>query len=41
MNALHRKPVNKHHSAKKFGKNVKKTKYANVQPHPMRGGYRL
>lgn len=41
MRPLHRKPVHKGKSARKFRKNVSKTKLANVAPRPMRGGYRL
>lgn len=41
MKPLHRKPVNKYKSAKQFRHKAKKTKAANVQPTPMRGGYRL
>lgn len=41
MKPLHRKPVHKGRSAKKFRQHVKHTKAANVQPHPMRGGFRL
>lgn len=41
MKPLHRKPVNKYHSAKKFRKQASKTKGANVSPSPMRGGIRL
>lgn len=41
MRPLKRKPVNKHKSAKHFRKNVAHTKAANMQPVPMRGGYRL
>lgn len=35
-----RKNVNKGSSARKFRKNVGRTKYANVRPNPMRGGIR-
>lgn len=38
---MQRRPVNKHSSAKKFRHNTQKTKAANVQPNPMRGGIRL
>lgn len=41
MKPLHRKPVNKYRSSKKFRKGAKKTRAANVSPRPMRGGYRL
>lgn len=41
MKPLKRKPVNKSASAKKFRKNVSKTKKPNVAPAPMRGGIRL
>lgn len=38
---LFRKPVNKKKAARKFGHKTMKTKAANMQPKPMRGGYRL
>lgn len=41
MRPLKRHGQSKFHSVKKFKRNVSKTKHANVQPHPMRGGYRL
>jgi hypothetical protein len=41
MKPLKRKPVNKHHSAKVFRKNVAHTKKPNVAAAPMRGGWRL
>lgn len=41
MKPLHRKPVNKHKSAKHFKHNVMHTKGANIAPPPMRGGFRL
>lgn len=41
MRTLHRKPVNKYHSVKKFRKGAGHTKAANVSPGPMRGGYRF
>lgn len=36
-----RHKVNKHKSARKFNHASSRTKGANIQPHPMRGGYRL
>lgn len=36
-----RSSVNKHKSAKKFKKNVGKTKIVNIKTAPMRGGIRL
>jgi len=41
MKILHRKPTNKYKSAKKFRKNAKRTKSANMQKAPQRGGWRL
>ena len=41
MRPLKRKAVSKHGSAKKFRRNVSKTKAPNMVPPPMRGGYRL
>lgn len=41
MRPLHRRPVNKHKSAKRFRKHVKKSKAPNVAGAPMRGGWRL
>lgn len=41
MRPLKRKPVGKYGSAKKFRKQVGRTKAANVRPSPMRGGFRL
>lgn len=41
MRPLHRKPVSKHGSAKKFRHNASRTKRANVSGSPMRGGIRL
>lgn len=41
MRPLHRKPVSKKYSARKFRHGVSRTKAANVAPPPMRGGYRL
>lgn len=38
---MHRMPVNKHKSARKFSKSVGKTKSINVKAGPMRGGIRL
>lgn len=38
---MHRKPVNKHHSAKVFKRHVGKTKLINMKAAPMRGGIRL
>lgn len=38
---MHRNHVNKHSSAKKFRKQIKHTKMANVRVGPMRGGIRL
>ena len=41
MSPLHRKPVNKYKSAKRFKRNVSTTKAANMSLNPMRGGWRL
>lgn len=41
MKPLHRKPVNKHKSAKTFRHGTAKTKAINVRPAPMRGGIRM
>lgn len=41
MRPVKRSGVNKSSSAHKFRKNVSHTKYANVRPAPMRGGFRL
>lgn len=41
MRPLKRKKVNKYKAAKKFSRQTMKTKAPNMQPHPMRGGYRL
>lgn len=41
MKVLSRRPVHKHGSAKKFRKQVGRTKAANVKPMPMRGGFRF
>lgn len=38
---MKRHPVNKHKSAKQFRNNISRTKAANVQMGPMRGGWRL
>lgn len=38
---MHRKPVNKHHSAKQFKRHVGHTKAVNMRAAPMRGGIRL
>lgn len=38
---MHRRPVNKFNSAKKFRGNMKKTKGVNMRGAPMRGGIRL
>jgi len=38
---MQRKPVNKFKAAKKFNKNVSRTKRINTAPAPARGGYRL
>lgn len=38
---MHRRPVNKHKSAKKFKHQVSKTKSVNLKGAPMRGGIRL
>jgi len=38
---MKRMKVNKRKSARKFRNNVSHTKAANMQPMPMRGGYRL
>jgi hypothetical protein len=38
---LSRHKVSKYNSARKFNKSTGRTKAANVQPHPMRGGFRL
>ena len=39
--AMYRKPVNKRKSAKTFRRNASKTKAANMQKAPQRGGWRL
>lgn len=41
MRPLARKPVNKKYSAKRFKSHVKRTKAANMNINPMRGGWRL
>jgi hypothetical protein len=41
MRTLHRKPVNKYKSAKRFRHNAKRTKSANMAKAPQRGGWRL
>jgi len=41
MRPLARHGVSKGHSARKFRKNVSRTKGANVSAAPMRGGWRL
>lgn len=33
--------VNKHKAAKKFNKQVSRTKIVNINPKPMRGGIRM
>jgi hypothetical protein len=38
---MYRKPVNKRRSARSFRKNAKRTKAANMQKSPQRGGWRL
>lgn len=38
---MHRVPVNKHRSAKKFKKQISRTKEMNIKTAPMRGGIRL
>lgn len=38
---MRRRPVKKSASARQFRRNVSRTARANVQPKPMRGGYRL
>lgn len=38
---MYRKPVNKAKSARKFKKNVSRTKMANMKAAPMRGGIRM
>jgi len=41
MRPVARHGVNKGHSARKFRKNVGRTKMANLAQAPMRGGWRL
>lgn len=41
MRPLYRSPVRKHKSARKFRKNVSRTKPINLKAGPMRGGIRL
>lgn len=41
MRPLSRHSVSKKHSARKFRKQVKRTKAANMAINPMRGGWRL
>jgi len=41
MKTLTRHPTNKYKSAKQFKKNTRRTKGANVQTNPQRGGYRF
>lgn len=41
MRPLRRSHVNKKHSARKFRKASARTKAANMQTTPMRGGWRL
>ena len=41
MRTLHRKAVNKYRSARKFRHHAKRTKAANMQKAPQRGGWRL
>ena len=38
---MYRKPVNKRRSARTFRRNAKRTKSANLQKAPQRGGWRL
>lgn len=38
---MRRQPVNKSKSAREFTQNTRRTKAANVQAGPMRGGWRL
>ncbi len=38
---MYRKPVNKRRSARSFRKNTRRTKAANMQKAPQRGGWRL
>ena len=38
---MYRKPVNKRRSARSFRRNTRRTKSANMQKSPQRGGWRL
>jgi len=38
---MYRKPVNKRRSVRSFRKNARRTKSANMQKAPQRGGWRL
>jgi len=39
--SLYRKPMSKHHTAKKFRRGSAKTKALNMRMAPNRGGFRL
>jgi hypothetical protein len=41
MRTLHRKSLNKNKSARRFRHHAKRTKSANMQKAPQRGGWRL
>ena len=41
MKPVHRRAVNKHKSAKQFGRHTRTVAAANVAKNPMRGGWRL
>ena len=41
MRVLHRRPVHKKSSVRKFRHHAKKTKAPNLQAMPQRGGWRL
>lgn len=41
MKVLHRMSVNKHKSARRFRGSAARTKAANIQMAPQRGGWRL
>lgn len=41
MRPVSRRPVNKRSSARRFRKNVRRTKAPNIAQMPMRGGWRL
>lgn len=41
MKPVHRHSVNKHKSAKQFGRHTRTVAAANVAKNPMRGGWRL